>query len=115
MATKNNPGVFDCYDNAHPDEPMFVLLGRDKNAPDTIEAWAGEREEDGEDAHVVAEARLCAEQMRTWRRNLCQHCREPWEADRACPGRDDPGGPCLTLADYMRHEEPELQETDADA
>ncbi|HAW11807.1 MAG TPA: aspartate decarboxylase, partial [Chloroflexi bacterium] len=29
MGTKNNPGKFDCYDDAHPDEPMFVLLGRD--------------------------------------------------------------------------------------
>ena len=32
MGTKNNPGVFDCYANAEPDEPMFVLLGRDKDA-----------------------------------------------------------------------------------
>ena len=29
MATKNNPGKFDCYTNAEPDEPMFILLGRD--------------------------------------------------------------------------------------
>lgn len=33
MGTKNNPGAFDCYANAEPDEPMFVLLGRDKHAP----------------------------------------------------------------------------------
>lgn len=33
MGTKNNPGTFDCYANAAPDEPMFVLLGRDKHAP----------------------------------------------------------------------------------
>lgn len=29
MGTKNNPGKFDCYDAALPDEPMFVLLARD--------------------------------------------------------------------------------------
>lgn len=29
MGTKNNPGAFDCYANAEPDEPMFVLLARD--------------------------------------------------------------------------------------
>jgi len=28
MATKKNPGEFDCYANAGPDEPMFVLLAR---------------------------------------------------------------------------------------
>ena len=28
MGTKNNPGRFDCYGNAEPDEPIFVLLGR---------------------------------------------------------------------------------------
>ena len=26
MGTKNNPGKFDCYANAKPDEPLFVLL-----------------------------------------------------------------------------------------
>lgn len=30
MGTKNNPGEFDCYANAAPDEPMFILLGRDQ-------------------------------------------------------------------------------------
>jgi hypothetical protein len=40
MATKNNPGSFDCYDNAAPDEPMFVLLGRDPCAPLVIAFWA---------------------------------------------------------------------------
>jgi hypothetical protein len=28
MGTKNVPGKFDCYANALPDEPTFVLLGR---------------------------------------------------------------------------------------
>ena len=32
MGTKNNPGKFDCYEHAKPDEPMFVLLGRDLEA-----------------------------------------------------------------------------------
>jgi hypothetical protein len=29
VGTKNTPGPFDCYASAHPDEPMFVLLGRE--------------------------------------------------------------------------------------
>lgn len=32
MGTKNNPGRYDCYANAEPDEPMFVLLGHDRHA-----------------------------------------------------------------------------------
>lgn len=43
MGTKNNPGEFDCYDNAKPDEPMFILLGRDALAPYLVEIWAAIR------------------------------------------------------------------------
>lgn len=39
MGTKRNPGDFDCYANAEPDEPMFVLLGRDPLAPALVELW----------------------------------------------------------------------------
>jgi len=67
MATKNNPGKFDCYENAEPDEPMFILLARDKDAPALVDHWANKREADGEDEAKVAEARLCAENMRQWR------------------------------------------------
>ena len=66
MASKNNPGRFDCYSNAHPDEPMFVLLGRDPDAPLLVERWADIREANGEDASKVAEARTCAASMRAW-------------------------------------------------
>ena len=41
MGTKNNPSSFDCYANAAPDEPMFVLLGRDPIAPFLVGWWAG--------------------------------------------------------------------------
>lgn len=43
MATKNNPGPFDCYANAGPDEPMFILLGRDALAPSLVRLWAHAR------------------------------------------------------------------------
>ncbi len=39
MSTKNNPGPFDCYAKAAPDEPMFVLLARDPLAPDLVREW----------------------------------------------------------------------------
>jgi len=40
MATKENPGRFDCYANARPNEPMFVLLGRDPVAWYLVLQWA---------------------------------------------------------------------------
>lgn len=66
MGTKNNPGAFDCYANAHPDEPMFVLLARDKHAPTLVWLWATLRELDGEDPKKVTEARKCVADMLTW-------------------------------------------------
>lgn len=94
MGTKNNPGNFDCYDKAHPDEPMFVLLGRDPRAELLTKLWANLESSDiydavqtfnelvqqelyntngGDIAHTVAkaeEAVSCAEAMAAWRENL---------------------------------------------
>lgn len=66
MGTKNNPGDFDCYANADPDEPMFILLGRDKHAPTLVWLWAMLREIEQEDPEKVAEARDCVEDMMQW-------------------------------------------------
>jgi hypothetical protein len=64
MGTNNNPGPFDCYANAEPDEPIFVLLGRDKHAPTLVWLWASLRElDDLEDPAKVTEARQCAVDM----------------------------------------------------
>lgn len=74
MGTKNNPGKFDCYENALSDEPMFILLARDPNAPRLVERWAALREDSinhgtrpESDRAMVEEARNCALNMRTWR------------------------------------------------
>lgn len=67
MGTKQSPGKFNCYANAEPEEPMFVLLGRDVDAPDLVEAWADIRERRGESMEKVAEARQCAADMRAFR------------------------------------------------
>lgn len=74
MGTKNNPGKFDCYANAEPDEPMFVLLARDPAAPFTIEDWIARRRwliDQGEkpvsDYDMLDEAQRCADAMRAWR------------------------------------------------
>jgi hypothetical protein len=74
MGSKNDPGQFDCYANALPDEPMFVLLARDPLGPEIVEQWAIRRVNliaDGLKPHsdwaMVDEARECAEMMRAWR------------------------------------------------
>lgn len=66
MGTKRNPGAFDCYDNAKPDEPMFILLGRDRHAPQLVRLWADLRKAEGEDAAKVQEALICANMMASW-------------------------------------------------
>jgi len=75
MGTKNNPGKFDCYHAAAPDEPMFILLARDAHAPLIVEAWANNREDainrgfhPESDRAKVVEARQCADAMRAWRK-----------------------------------------------
>jgi hypothetical protein len=66
MGTKSNPGAYDCYAAAHPNEPMFVLLARDKHAPTLVWLWALLRELDEEDPAKIAEARDCVEDMLQW-------------------------------------------------
>lgn len=66
MGSKSNPGGYDCYQNAHPDEPMFILLGRDPSACFLVAMWAQLREELGEDPVKVEEARKCARDLRDW-------------------------------------------------
>ena len=68
MGTKNNPGQYDCYANAEGDEPMFVLLGRDRHAPHLVREWAWLRRARGEDPAKVTEALRCADAMEAFRR-----------------------------------------------
>lgn len=64
MATKNNPGAWDCYSKAEPDEEMFILLGRDEDAPALVALWAALRAARKHDPDKIAEARSCAERIR---------------------------------------------------
>src|SRR5262245_1483092 len=74
LGTKLKPGKFDCFENAAPDEPMFVLLARDKSAPEIVRIWAYQRRVDilkgdkpDEDMKMVEEAMECAANMEKWR------------------------------------------------
>lgn len=66
MGTKNNPAKFDCYSNAHPDEPMFILLGRDRHAEILTRLWAILRAHDDDDEAKIDEAMTCADAMQKW-------------------------------------------------
>ncbi len=70
MGTKNKPGEFDCLQNAEPDEPFFVLLGRDPMAPLLVRVWVVLRELVGENPDKLAEAVRCAEDLEAWARKL---------------------------------------------
>lgn len=89
MGTKIRPGKFDCYRRALPDEPLFVLLGRDDSAPDKTREWAHTRERElsrglrpASDHELVIEARSCAFAMERWRLNNPGAWRQPGLLDR---------------------------------
>lgn len=68
MGTKNEPGRFDCYGAAEPDEPMFILLGRDPHAPQLVRDWVVKRQAMGESGDKLMEALDCAQKMEDFRR-----------------------------------------------
>jgi len=74
MGTKTNPGPYDCLAAAGDDEPVFILLARDANAPAAVIAWAMGRLQSIAriarpiaDVDQVAEALGLARQMLAWR------------------------------------------------
>lgn len=88
MATKNNPGAFDCYKDAHPDEPLFILRANDPLAAPLVRLWALARsqrvamqsvvnevatlqdraaQKSPPDPAKIAEAFDCATAMEQWR------------------------------------------------
>jgi hypothetical protein len=76
MATKNNPGKYDAYNKAEPDEPIFTLRGCDIQAEHLVRTWAAGRERLIEmrwkpetDREAVEEARACADAMHQYFKN----------------------------------------------
>jgi hypothetical protein len=70
MGTKNHPGEFDCYAAAEPEEPIFILLGRDPHAHAAVRKWAFDRQQliefgakPASDMRMVIEANHCADAM----------------------------------------------------
>lgn len=69
MGTKNDPGKFDCYSRAEPDEPMFVLLARDPIAAMLVALWADTAASLGKE-EKAEEARQCAWDMAEYAKSL---------------------------------------------
>jgi hypothetical protein len=67
MGSKLNPGKFDCYESAEPDEPMFILLARDPQAASLVRRWAAERANQTGFTQKVVEAMKAADEMEQWR------------------------------------------------
>lgn len=63
MGTKAEPGRFDGYGKAEPDEPIFTLLGRDPAAPKLIRAWVFEHQNAKTDGVQLMEALAVADEM----------------------------------------------------
>lgn len=55
MATKDNPGKYDCYAKAAADEPLFTLRAKDPVADSFVAAWVAIRAGDLEDAKRMME------------------------------------------------------------
>lgn len=73
MSTKQNPGRFNCYEAAYPDETIFTLLARDPAFPATVRFWIEERDRQGkaeneEDVSRIAGALADARAAETWRK-----------------------------------------------
>jgi hypothetical protein len=76
MGTKLEELRNGCFQAAMDDEPMFVLLARDPQAPALVRKWADQRETEIElcrrprsDMEKVQEARYCATRMEEWRKH----------------------------------------------
>lgn len=84
MGTKRNPGEYDCYAAALPDEPIAHLLARDPDAPDTLRHWAQRRQnaisqglQPASDQARVDGMRQIAWDMTQWRLNNNGIWRQP--------------------------------------
>lgn len=77
MGTKANPGKYDCYDKAGPDEPLFVLRANDPMAPMVVKFWiylSQEKYKNSEGwSEKLVEAEKCVNDMVAWK------SRKNWE------------------------------------
>jgi hypothetical protein len=78
MGTKNS-GI-KCYDNAAPDEPLFVLRAVDPATPNAIRAWAKEALRVGHRQEKIDEALAYAAEVESWQKANLERMRTPENA-----------------------------------
>lgn len=68
MGYRNEDGTWhdSCLDKVHANEPIFVLRGQDRLAPDLIREWARLAEHHSLPQEKLNEALACADAMETW-------------------------------------------------
>jgi len=93
------------FAKAKDDEPLFLLMGRDPSAPDIIEHWASVREAEvragrrpAGDMRQAAQARECAQQMRSWR----DANDGMWREGMFAPGPAQPVQPADVVVPHVR-------------
>lgn len=93
MGTKNEPGKFDCYAKADPDEPMFTLLGRDADAAFIVRVWIHVKKYLGDASpEKLAEAEQCAKQLEDYYfKGQKMTVRNQIVTATDCPGLKTPG------------------------
>lgn len=77
MGTKNNPGKYDCYGKAEPDEPIFILRANDPIAPMVVRLWAAQYWQQGGKKEKVDDARAVADAMEAWHKKRHMAPAEP--------------------------------------
>ena len=73
MGTLNTPGQYDCLKNLDPDEPYFLIRGKDVWGAFIVRLWIRLRRWAGHnktEPEVLAEAAVCADAMERWCKNL---------------------------------------------
>lgn len=76
MGTKREPGKYDCMNAAEPDEPIFVLLGRDPEAAATVRQWSHLRRARKSFSLKADEALLVADAMDEYCKNRASRIAE---------------------------------------
>ncbi|MES2415138.1 MAG: hypothetical protein V4614_15130 [Pseudomonadota bacterium] len=70
MGTRRNPGKYDCYHAAHPNEPMFILLGRDRFGASLVRYWVAARNAlsggSRQETEKLLDASVCSSDMKKW-------------------------------------------------
>lgn len=100
MGTKLKPGAFDCYANAAPDEPMFVLLARDESAPAVVRDWVRARElRKGHPWPTVVDPALPQFDEKAREALACADAMEKWARSAVPSEKDDAVEAALDLID----------------